>query len=118
MKNRNSVIMIGFALAVCAAPTIPAAQTTNSVQPQPTEEVEAAYTKNIEKRVADILAVLEVTDAAKSNKVHDILIAQYRALREWHDANDKKLKGATEDAARDIHASLKTLHDNFVTKLA
>src|SRR6266436_3569544 len=95
----------------CAAP-LPAAQSTAPA------DTEAAYTKNIEKRVADILALLELKDAARTAKVHDTLIAQYRALRDWHDANDKRLKGTTPDAAKEIAVSLKTLHNEFLSKLS
>ena len=43
---------------------------------------EAAYSQTIEKRVADILVVLELKDPAKTARVHDLLVAQYRALRD------------------------------------
>ncbi len=85
---------------------------------QSTNDTEAAYTKAIEKRVADILALLELKDAAKTAKVHDALIAQYRALRDWHDVTDQKLKGTTPDAAKEIAASLKDLHEKFISKLS
>src|SRR5258708_2998060 len=101
-----------------SAPPLPAAQSSAAVQVQSTNDTEAAYTKAIEKRVTDILALLELKDAAKTAKVHDALIAQYRALRDWHDANDKKLKDATPDAAREIAASLKALHKKFISNLS
>src|SRR5690349_6280562 len=66
---------------------------------------ETAYTQAIEKRATDILSVLDLSDAAKKASVHDLLIAQYRALREWHDVNDAKLKKATDEEARQIRAS-------------
>src|SRR6266478_1816819 len=53
---------------------------------------EAKYTRAIEGRTADILALLGINDSAKSARVHDVILAQYRALRDWHDANDAKLK--------------------------
>src|SRR5258708_10768922 len=101
-----------------ATPSLPAAQSTAAVQVQSTNDTEAAYTKAIEKRVADILALLELKDAAKTAKVHDALIAQYRALRDWHDVTDQKLKGTTPDAAKEIPASLKDLHEKFISKLS
>lgn len=103
---------MGIILTLYCAPPLPAAQSA-----APTD-AEAAYTKNIEKRVADILALLELKDAARTAKVHDALIAQYRALRDWHDANDKRLKGAAPVAAKEIASSLKTLHHEFLSKLS
>jgi hypothetical protein len=83
------------------------------------EQVEANYTKAIEGRTADILKVLNLTDADKTAKVHDTIIAQYRALKAWHADNDDKLKAAKKDtnAVAQIRASLKTLHDDFLAKL-
>ena len=82
------------------------------------QEAEAAYTRTIEKRVADILAVLDLNDPARSAKAHDLLVARYRALRDWHDANDAKLKNASPDQAAQIRASLKASHDKFLAGLS
>lgn len=80
---------------------------------------EANYTRAIEGRTADILKTLALTDTNKVAHVHDVIIAQYRALNAWHDANDPKLKTARSDtnAVAQIRASLKTLHDDFLSKL-
>jgi hypothetical protein len=79
---------------------------------------EAAYAQAIEKRVADILAVLEMNDPAKTKNVHDTLIAQYRSLRDWHDANDTKRKAAKGGELEQIKASLKAVHEKFLGSLA
>jgi hypothetical protein len=81
-------------------------------------DAEAAYSRTIEKRVADILVVLDLNDPAKSAKAHDLLVARYRALRDWHDANEPKLKNASPDQAAQIRASLKAGHDSFLAALA
>ncbi|HLP78348.1 MAG TPA: DUF3826 domain-containing protein [Candidatus Paceibacterota bacterium] len=83
-------------------------------------QVEANYTEAIEGRATDILKVLALTDTPKSAKVHDAIIAQYRALRTWHDENDARLKAAVGDtnAVADICASLKTIHDAFIARLS
>ena len=85
----------------------------------PSLQAEANYTKAIEGRTADILKILALNDTNKISNVHDIIIAQYRALNVWHDANDAKLKAARADtnAVVQIRASLKTLHDEFIGKL-
>ena len=41
--------------------------------------------------------MLALSDADKTVKVHDIIIAQYRALNGWHNENDPKLKVAKGD---------------------
>jgi Spy/CpxP family protein refolding chaperone len=89
------------------------------------EQAEAAYTQTIEKRTQEILDLLTLTDAAQKTKVHNAIVAQYRALRDWHDANDQKLKDLSKDGASahkeeilEIRATLKTLHDQYLSKLA
>jgi hypothetical protein len=84
------------------------------------EQLEAKYTAAIEGRTADILKILALDDTNKVQRVHDIIIAQYRALNAWHDTNDAALKAAHVDKAKtaEIRASLKILHDNFLVALA
>ena len=79
---------------------------------------ETAYTKTINKRADDIITVLDITDPAKSQNVHDILVAQYRALRDWHDANDANLRKADKEQAAAMRASLQSLHDQFIATLS
>lgn len=100
------------------APAVPA----TAVAADPAE---AEYTQAIEKRTADILALLDVNDSAKTTRVHDAIMAQYRALRDWHDANDPKLKQlakSTSDAGKEqvkqIDASRKQLHDAYLARLS
>jgi seryl-tRNA(Sec) selenium transferase len=89
---------------------------TNSIS----AEAEAKYTQAIEGRTAAILKILDLSDTNKIVNIHRIIIAQYRALNAWHDANDAKLKAARKDtnAVEQISASLKTLHNDFLSKLA
>jgi hypothetical protein len=103
-----------MALALISLPAI--AAETNLVS----AETEAKYTKAIEGRTADILKILALSDTTNIANVHDAIIAQYRALNAWHDANDAKLKAARADtnAVAQIRVSLKTLHDDFLAKLA
>ena len=110
MKKTLSILVAGL-LAVSAF-----AAETNSMS----EPVEAKYNAAIEGRTADILKILTLSDTNRPTKVHDIIIAQYRALNAWHDENDAKLKAAKADtnATAQIRASLKTLHDDFLSKLA
>ena len=84
------------------------------------EQTEAKYTAAIEGRTADILKSLALADADQTAKVHAAIIAQYRALKAWHDENDAPLKAAAKDtnAVAQIRASLKTIHDAFITRLS
>jgi Spy/CpxP family protein refolding chaperone len=88
--------------------------------PKTGEDVEAGYTRAIEGRTTDILALLEITNPVVKVKVHDIIMAQYRSLRAWHDVNDAKLKAARSDtnATAQIRGSLKSVHDEFIAKLS
>ena len=106
--------VVGIAMACLAAAGAPAIE-------------DPAYTKAIEKRADDVLAALALDDPAKSGKVRDAMLAQYRALKAWHDANDAELKdlgkrrseGASIQARIDeIRASLKPIHDGFVARLS
>ena len=102
-------------LAVCwLAVSLPAAE-TNSTPAQ----IEAKYTAAIEARTADILKVLALADTNKTSRIHDLIIAQYRALNAWHNENDAKLKTAKSDtnAVAQLRVSLKTLHETFLSRL-
>ncbi|MDE3067252.1 MAG: DUF3826 domain-containing protein [Verrucomicrobiota bacterium] len=86
------------------------------------EQIEANYTRAIERRTADILKALVLSDTNRAARVHDTLLAQWRALRAWHDANDAKLKQAARagdtKAIAQVRASLKSLHHDFLSKLS
>ena len=84
------------------------------------DQAEANYTQAIEGRAADILKILSLSNTNKAAKVRDTIIAQYRSLRAWHDANDDKMKQSAKDtnAVAQIQSSLKTLHNQFISKLS
>jgi len=106
------------ALALCQSA---AAQTS---LPAATEaEKEAVYANAIEYRTADILKALALTDAAKSNAVHDVIVEQYHALRVRDAAIDTRLKVDGKEVnyanrAPQLAASSQPLHDQFLAKLA
>jgi len=104
-------ILLGLLLA---APLF-AATDTNA----PAEDAEAKYTKDIENRTQNILNALALTDTNKVASVHDAIIAQWRALRAWHDDNDVKLKKNKDtNEVATINASLKALHNQFIANLS
>lgn len=81
-------------------------------------DTEAEYTAKLEQRASDILTALNLKDAEKAGRVRVFVIAQYRALRDWHDGLGPKLKGAADEEAKVIRASLKELHGKFIAGLA
>lgn len=83
-------------------------------------EAEAKYTKAIEGRATEAVNQLGLTDTNQITRVHATIVSQYRALRTWHDEYDPKLKAAKGDtnATATIKASLKTIHEEFLARLA
>ncbi|HEV2293082.1 MAG TPA: DUF3826 domain-containing protein [Tepidisphaeraceae bacterium] len=86
---------------------------------------EAAYEADLNQRAGKIITALKLDDAAKADRVREILVAQYRALRGLHEARDAKLKDVPKDqkeqAAQvkaETDAAVKPLHDAFLAKLS
>jgi hypothetical protein len=93
-----------------------------STPPASKDELEAVYTTAIEGRTIAILKPLNLTDSVKSNEVHDILIAQYRALRARDEVIDAKLQAQGQDVnysnrIDQLASATKPLHEQFITKL-
>ncbi|MFO1487946.1 MAG: DUF3826 domain-containing protein [Verrucomicrobiota bacterium] len=111
-------------LAVIVSLQTVSADSVEMRTPPATEaEKEAVYTVAIEARTADILKQAGITDAAKSNAVHEVIIAQYRALRTRDAGIDGQLKTDGREvnyanrAAR-LQAESKLLHEKFLARLA
>jgi Spy/CpxP family protein refolding chaperone len=133
MNKPSLVLTIVLTVATVLVMPAPAQNQTPTNHPAitTTDDKEATYTHAIEKRTADILAVLGLNDSAGSNRVHDVIITQYRSLRSWHDTNDARLKalrkqagGTDKDQAGQaqtqigqVQSSLKALHDQFIARL-
>ncbi|GAB3838119.1 DUF3826 domain-containing protein [Hymenobacter jeollabukensis] len=97
---------------------------------QPTESKDAAYTRTITERADKIVAKLEGLKPAKTTKVRDIIVGQYRALNEIHEGRKTKLaalkaqnpdeatkKAATEKIEAETTAALDKLHPKFLAQL-
>ena len=86
----------------------------------PAGETLANYRQTIERRTVDLMKPLQLADAAKQARVHDIIVNQYYALKAWHGENDPRLKAAGKDtnAVAQIKASLKIIHEQFLAALA
>ena len=94
-----------------------------STTPASPAEIEGMYTASIESRTEDIIKLLDLTDAAKSNKVHDILISQYRIMRARDALIDAQLEALGKPAnystrADRLEAESKPLHDYFIARLS
>ena len=119
----NQILRLAVALAAVALwGEFAAAQSSAPFTPN---ELDAVYTEAITRRTAAIVGQLELNDAAKSNKLHGIIMAQYRALRARDEALDQMFKALSEDAPgaatnRDAILPIisKPLHDQFLARLS
>ena len=120
--TKNQILALSIFLASAALFSQPALaqMSTPAVSPA---ELEALYTTSIESRTQDILKALALTDAAKSNLVHDILISQYRVMRARDELIDSQLEAAGKEInyanrAAQLEAESKLLHDYFIARLS
>lgn len=98
------------------------AQSLNTPPASPAE-IEALYTTSIESRTQEILKLLGLTDAAKSNTLHDIIIWQYRTMRARDALIDAQLEAMGKavnysNRAERLEAESKPLHDYFIARLS
>jgi hypothetical protein len=98
---------------------------------QTKEEQEANYTKTITIRADKIVAPLGITDSAKSVKVRDIIIQQYRLLNKIYSDRDDKIKVAKalkvtnntlveeqiQNIENEVNSRLYTAHFDYLSKL-
>jgi len=106
-----------------------------SVFAQKTEttlDKEAAYTNVIHQRAAKIVTGLGLTDSIKAKRVTDIIAAQYKNLRDIHDARNTKVNALKADSTKskavkdslvktieaERTAKLATLHNAYLSKLS
>lgn len=84
----------------------------------PGNEQERAYTEAIVKRAEAIISTLDLDDAAKASRVRDLIVQQYRSLREIHDARDSKVAEAKDSPERNLAAAwIKVAQDEAALKL-
>lgn len=98
------------------------AQALNTPPASPAE-IESLYTTSIESRSDDIIKLLGVTDPAKSNALHDIIIWQYRTMRARDALIDAQLEATGKavnysNRADRLEAESKPLHDYFIARLS
>ena len=123
MKNHCLSLTVILAAAAMLIQTASAQSGLPSLPAATKADMEVVYTTAIENRTTDILKLLDLTDPAKSNVVHDIIMAQYRALRTRDEAIDARLKADGKEITFTNRADLllaqsKPLHEQFLAKLA
>lgn len=121
MKRFNIMTPAVLFAAVLSVQTLSAQEM--STPPATEGEKEDLYTVAIEGRAADIIKNLNLTDAARSAAVHDLIIAQYRIMRARDALIDAQLRAMGkevnyENRAAKLQAESKVLHDHFFAKLA
>jgi hypothetical protein len=103
--------------------TVNSLMAQQSTPPATKQELEVVYTTAIEGRATDIVNALNLNNATKEGLVHDVIVAQYRALRSRDAVIDGRLKAEGKDISYANRASqlaevTKPLHDQFLAKLA
>ena len=125
-------IFIITALAV-AIFSLPAKAQTNADAAASVADKEQA---SQDKHIKPVLAALNLNDATKEAKVHDILAEQFKALHTWHSANDAQIKplwnafnkarsaqnvtnaNAALAQIDGVYATFKPQHDKFIADLS
>jgi hypothetical protein len=133
VHSPQRLIRVAATVVVCSCCALiaflPAAAQTGQ---QPVEDPEAAYARVITERAEKIVAPLGLTDPAQAARVRDLVMNQYRSLREIHDALAAKTAEATKSPGADptvvnawvavarVQTSVKLmqLHRQFVARLA
>ena len=130
--------LMGQAAAQSVAESVPAAESAPATTAAPAgavgsaDDAEATYTRVITERADKIVSTLGIDDAAHAARVRDLLVNQYRGLREIHDALAAKTAEATKSPGADatvvnawvavarVQTSVKLLqlHRYFVSRLA
>jgi hypothetical protein len=129
--NRSFMFVVAFLSAgVCLISPVDAkskkSASTQPAEQKSPEEIAAQETTDADNRANSIVQSLDIEDSTKSAHVHDTIAAQYKAIHEWHAANDAQRKalsttqpaGDDADKLKEIQASYQELHDHFITALS
>lgn len=88
-----------WSLLLMASPLL--AQISNA----PAKPKEVAYARALDERAAKITGALRLPDLDKSNRVHRLVVEQYRALNAIHSVRDNDLQNAKAKAGADKAAT-------------
>jgi hypothetical protein len=125
VMTRNPVVAVAAALLLAALLATPA-RAAEPAPPAASAPSDQAYEQAIAKRADDILKVIgDLNDPAKTSRVREAILAQYRALNAWHNAHDAELKALSrapaetaKPKAEAVKATLKPIHDDFIKGLS
>jgi hypothetical protein len=78
-------------------------------------ETEEAYTKVIEDRAAKIVEPMGISDGEQAKRVQELIVSQYRGLREIHAKRDADKSAAVQQETK---LAMFELHNQFVSKLS
>jgi hypothetical protein len=127
MKPQILIAAAALVLVACFCRPVmaQASSSATSTPPISAADREAVYSQAIENRTLNIMKALAVTDAAASNRVHDIILTHYRALRARDEAIDDELSdlapGSDEwrTQRNAIFTSMsRPFHDRFIAALS
>ena len=93
------------------------AQNTNSPAAEPKD---VAYSRTLNERATKIVSALGIANADKSDRVHGIIVQQYRALNDIHFVRDVEIQNAKAKSGTDkqaANAAIQTARDNAKPKL-
>src|ERR1035438_1833533 len=76
------------------------------------------YPPAVENRTADILKLLALEDPARSNRVHDVIINQYRGLKARDEVLNTAFGKDNSQRAGLYQVISRPLHDQFLARLS
>jgi hypothetical protein len=118
MKKSIVVVLGVFAGAIPLCATVPAGAEDAATQPS---EASAAIESTAGARADSVVKNLNIDDPAKAARVHDAILNELVAIRQWHADNDARLKELGKnggDELDQIQAKRHALHDAFEAKLS
>ncbi|GAB3688736.1 DUF3826 domain-containing protein [Spirosoma flavus] len=91
-------------------------------QEQPKEDKDATYTRVVNERASKIVTTLGITDAAKADKVQELIAQQYRNLNNIHESRKSALANLTDKTGKEAveteaQAKLTALHSNYLADM-
>jgi hypothetical protein len=120
LSSLAKVSVIGrFALMVCLSSSI--AAPVFAQRNQTKKESGEAYYNVVKQRAGKIVAILEISDSAKAERVQTIIARQYQNLNNIHNSRDGQIKTAkakTGESKEAIAASVKKIQEKADKQLA
>jgi len=132
---KRLVLTTAFVGVVLGIPVFVRAQ-TNPPATIPALSAADREMASLDKHIKPILTALKLENAAKEATIHDILAAQFKALRVWHAASDAQIKELWNEFNRarsaqnvtnanaalaeidGVYATFKPQHDKFISELS